>query len=452
MKTPVPPPAPLAELRKSLVAGRTDSRHLLAVLSSPGIAEDMDYHPWEWFFRNEPPAGVSREEWWYAVRSARASSARPLPLALKNGRPLSFNLPDPLLRLNDWITARACGQIEIPEPVANATTRHRYLVSSLIEESMTSSQLEGAATSRVDAKRMLRERRDPKDRSEQMILNNFLAMKRITELKNEMLTPGLICEIHRRVTLKTLDDPSEAGRIQGSDDSRVRVVGDLGEEQILHVPPSAYELPERMEALCAFANATSSEEEGPYIPPLIRAITLHFMMGYDHYFADGNGRTARAVFYWSMLNQGYFLTEFLSISRLLLKAPARYARSFLYTEQDEGDLTYFLLDQARVLQRAIHELDAFLERKTDSLKTIGVKLRASGLNHRQIALLEAFARDPGASTTVSEHQRTHGVSNQTSRNDLQGLESSGYIRHVKRGKTVVWFPDDDLAEKIEAGI
>ena len=82
-----------------------------------------------------------------------------------------------------------------------------------------------------------------------------------------------------------------------------------------------------MAALCAFANSTAADE-GPYMPPLLRAITLHFMMGYDHYFADGNGRTSRAVFYWSMLRQGFFLAEFLSISRLLRRAQARYAHSF----------------------------------------------------------------------------------------------------------------------------
>jgi Fic family protein len=63
------------------------------------------------------------------------------------------------------------------------------------------------------------------------------------------------------------------------------------------------------------------------------------MLGYEHPFEDGNGRTARALFYWSMLNQGFWLTEFLTVSKILRKAPAKYARSFLYTEQDSNDLT-----------------------------------------------------------------------------------------------------------------
>ncbi len=451
MKVPISPPAPLADMRRILIGGNTDTRHLVDVITSRTLAEDPLYHPWEWFFRHEPPEGFTREEWWVAVRSARAATARPLPLRLTNGQALTFNLPDPLLRLVDEISARARGQIELPEPVVNTATRNRYLVRSLIEESMTSSQLEGAATSRIDAKKMLRENRKPRDRSERMIVNNFLAMKRITELRNESLTPELVCEIHRRVTDGTIDDPAEAGRIQRPGDSRVQIVGDASDEQILHIPPPAAELPKRLEELCAFANTSSNNEDGPYVPPLVRSITLHFMMGHDHYFADGNGRTARAVFYWSMLNQGFFLTEYLSISRLLLKAPARYARSFLYTEQDEGDLTHFLLEQARIVERAITDLDGYLARKARELKQFGSKLRTLGLNHRQIALLEAFVRDPGAITTVAEHQRTHGVSNQTARTDLQDLHERGYLHVVKSGKTFMWYPGDDIATRIDSG-
>lgn len=59
---------------------------------------------------------------------------------------------------------------------------------------------------------------------------------------------------------------------------------------------------------------------------------MHFMLSYDHPFVDGNGRTARILFYWSMLSQDYWLAEFLPISRLLKMAPSQYARSFIYTE------------------------------------------------------------------------------------------------------------------------
>ena len=199
-----------------------------------------------------------------------------------------------------------------------------------------------------------------------MILNNYQAMQRIIDLKDEALTPELVSEIHRRVTAGTLDDPADAGRIQRPGDERVRIYGTDGQDQVLHVPPPAGELPERMQVLCTFANDDGAGSD-TYLPPLLRALTIHFMMGHDHYFADGNGRTSRAVFYWSMLHQGFFLTEFLSISRLLRKAPAQYARSFLLTEQAGGDLTYFFLDQARVVVKAINELETYLASASSSV-------------------------------------------------------------------------------------
>lgn len=186
------------------------------------------------------------------------------------------------------------------------------------------------------------------------------------------------------------------------------------------------------------------------MPPLLRAITLHFMMGYDHNFADGNGRTSRAVFYWSMLHQGFFLTEFLSISRLLRRAPAQYARSFLLTETDEGDLTHFFLAQARVVTRAIDDLHAYLARKTGQLREAALLLRGLGLNHRQVEVIEASLRDPASSTTVEAHRLAHGVVPQTARTDLQDLEARGLLTSAKQGRRVVWFPAPDLARRVSA--
>ena len=178
-------------------------------------------------------------------------------------------------------------------------------MSQLIDEAITSSQMEGASTTRKVARDMIRSGRQPRDRSERMILNNFRAMQRIGEVRQEKLTIDLVCEIHRIVTEGTLDNPSAAGRFQRSEDDRVSI---WDGNEVLHSPPPAELLPARIQRLCDFANG---ETGSGYLPPVLRALTLHFMVGYEHPFEDGNGRTARALFYWSMLNQGYWLTEYL---------------------------------------------------------------------------------------------------------------------------------------------
>ena len=274
-------------------------------------------------------------------------------------------------------------------------------------------------------------------------------MLQVRELKDQALTPQMVLDIHAVVTEGTLDDPADAGRIQQPGEERIRIYGDETDDHVLHVPPPAEQLPERLRRLCDFANGVGDFAD-QYVPPLVRSIIVHFMMGYDHYFADGNGRTSRAVFYWSMLRQGFFLAEFLSISRLLRRVPARYARSFLYTEDDDGDLTYFYLEQARMIVRAIDDLDKYLTRKTAELRDANRFLRGRGLNHRQVAVIERFLRDPGATATVADHQARHNVVAQTARTDLQDLERRGYLASAKQGRRVVWFPAEDLARRLGA--
>ena len=235
------------------------------------------------------------------------------------------------------------------------------MLRSLIEESITSSQLEGAHTTREVAKKMIQEGRDPRDRGERMILNNYRTMQHILDVKDGELTPKLVREIHRMVTDGTLSDPESAGRFRRPD-QRITVSDTRGED--LHVPPPAEELPARMEQMCAFANGLTPDK---FIHPVIRSMILHFWLAYDHPFVDGNGRTARALFYWSMLKYGYGLFEFLSISRILLKAPAQYGRAFLHTETDDNDLTYFLIYHADVIRKAISELHEYIARRTSEL-------------------------------------------------------------------------------------
>jgi Fic family protein len=447
MKKPMPPP-PIDEILKRL--GEEGNQRLIAVLSHVRDAQFDQYLPWDKLRFKAPPEGLSHEEWWVTLKLARTSSSRRLPLFTADGTPFSYTLPDDILRMTEEISRRASGVIALPEPVTNPATRDRYVVNSLIEEAIRSSQLEGASTSRKVAKEMIRSGRRPRDRSERMILNNYNAMRRVVELRDVDLTPELICEIHRIVTDGTLDDLEAAGRIQShvNPADRVAVWGwGFGGEEEIHTPPPAEQLQGRMVNLCHFAN---SLDQKPWMQPVLRSLTLHFMMGYDHYFEDGNGRTARIIFYWSMLKHGYWLTEFLSISNILAGAPTKYARSYLDTEQDGGDLTYFFIYHLRVVIRAIDELDKYLARKVKELRETRVLLSAvpGEYNHRQLALLELAIKDPSAIFTIESHARSHRVSNETSRNDLRDLESRSLLRQSKSGKKFIWRPAENLASVI----
>jgi Fic family protein len=445
MRIPQPPPV-LDDVADRLAGpnGAALVRHAFS-----GTAGGARYLPWDELRNRKPPEGLTHKEWWVLVKLARTGMRRTLPLTGKDGQPFSYALPDEVLRGIESVDKHTSGRIEVPDPVLpDAPFRERYVISSLIEEAITSSQLEGAATTRKVAKEMLETGRRPRTRDERMILNNYLGMLRVRELRGLPISPALVCELHGIVTDGTLDDAADSGRLQLPGDVRVVVSDSYG--TVVHEPPPATELPARLERLCDFLNG---DPDGAYVPPVVRAIIGHFMLAYDHPFADGNGRTARLLFYWAMLRQDYWLAEFLPISRLLRKAPAQYGRSFLHCEQDEGDLTYFVLYQLGIVQRAIKDLHEYLGRKADETQRLrqALKSKSVDLNYRQVALLEHAIKNPDAVFTVTSHGRSHNVVPQTARADLQGLERRGFLVRTTSNRAYSWSPANDMASRLGVG-
>jgi Fic family protein len=373
---------------------------------------------------------------------------RRLELVDKGGEPFKYSLPDLLLRSLHHVDQHCSGEVAMDEVVT--TDRHarsRYLVNSLMEEAIRSSQLEGATTSRQAAKELLKSGREPKDRSERMILNNFRALQFMREGMGDTLTPSSVLELHRIVTDGTLDNPSAAGRVQQPGEERVAVY-DRDDGRRIHVPPPAEELPERLKRLCDFANEDESSEQ--FVHPVIRAILLHFCLAYDHPFEDGNGRTARILFFWSMREQGYWLVEYLPISKILREAPSQYERAFLETETDEGDTTYFLIHQLRVIERAIGELHDYLRRKMGEIKEVeGLIHDGDGFNHRQLALLSDALRHPGRNYSFRGHAETHRVTHETARSDLSRLADRGLLARRKVGREYAFESPPDLASRLK---
>jgi Fic family protein len=438
-RKPQAPPAIEALLQEA--GGVSDLLALVDLMREPQGA--ASYLHWDELRHRPPPEGLTIRQWWLVQKLARRGT--PLPLLGTNGRPFTFCQPSLLLKGLQDIDMTAGGNVLAPEAVTNPHPRDRHLISTLMEEAITSSQMEGAATTRDVARDMIRSGRPPRDRSERMILNNYRTMQRIRELREEPLTPALVQELHRMVTLEALDAADAAGRLRAPG---VEVVVDDLYGTVFHVPPPAEQLPERMERMCAFANGSTPEE---FLHPVVRAITLHFWLAYDHPFVDGNGRTARALFYWSMLHQKYGLFEFISISSIIHKARGQYELSFLHTETDDNDLTYFLLAQVKVIQQAIASLHRYLERKAQEISTLQRRLQGlEGLNHRQMALLRHALRHPGFRYTVGSHQASHGVSNQTARTDLQKLAAQDLLLPMRQGRREEFSVPTDLARRLPA--
>ena len=423
---------------------------LPAVLVQHPVHPTVDgrYPHWDTLRRLDPPGDLSSEEWWTGIKLSRSGLFRQIPLCDARGRPFRFMLPDPVQEALHRIDSRATGRIGVADTVVNRQTRDRFIVDSLIDEAITSSQLEGASTTQAAATRMIRSGRRPRDRSERMILNNYRAMEAIRTMRESPLTADAVLALHVTLTADTLRDPAAAGRLQRPEDDRVEVCD--ADDQVLYHPPPAEQLPERLDQMVQFANRDA--EDGAFMHPVVRAILLHFWLAFDHPFEDGNGRTARALFYWAMLRHGYRPFEFVSISRFLKKAPAQYARAFLHTETDGNDLTYFIVHQVDVIRRAVDDLDAYLETKVRQVQRVERMLRRStDLNHRQLALVAHAVRHPDAEYTTRSHQTSHNVAYATARADLFRLAELGLLDQRRIGRrTHVFSTPPDLETRLES--
>jgi len=349
-----------------------------------------------------------------------------------------------------WLDMHAAGAMTGEPYLADAAVRRRYLMRNLVEEAISSSQLEGASTTTVDAKAMIASGRAPNSLDERMIFNNYRAMQRVREIRNEPMSLDLVFELHRIVTHDTLEQDDMAGRFRNAP----VYVSDRRRSETVHEPPPSSELHDRMQELFDFANREPTKPH-EFTHPLIRAIALHFMIGWIHPFVDGNGRTARALFYWSMSRSNYWLVEYLSISAALKKAPIKYMHAYVKTESDGNDLTYFVDHQLGVLEDSIARLHRWIERRTGETRATLALLEGESelrgiLNLRQSLLLRHALDHPDETFTIVGHMARHQVTHQTARKDLMQLSDElELLVRYKSGRQFHFRTPTDLNERIE---
>lgn len=309
--------------------------------------------------------------------------------------------------------------------------KSEYLRNSLLEEAIASSQIEGAATTTKVAWDMLKSGRKPRDESEQMIFNNLRGIRFIDEEINNELDFKLIIEVHRIMTANT-----SAESCAGSFRKEMIYVQDHVDGEIAHTPPEHKYVDALMQELCDFIN-----KDEDFIHPIIKASILHFMIGFIHPFKDGNGRTARALFYWYLLKKGYTLIKNISISRAILDSRIQYDKSFLKTEHDDNDLTYFINYSIKSLRVAFESLVRYRDKKKKEREQSGLiayKLIEKGLHKRQADLVGYLYTKESARVNISSYAEKHDVVRQTARKDLNELEKLNLIEEEKEGRNVLF--------------
>ena len=407
---------------------KKDSEIISALWSSSELQEVLtrisdDYLYWD-KVKHLAPKDMTAEHLWQAVKLQRKTELQ----RVKFGKyTFSFNVTTIMQSLLHDFDLNMGGSLSADGIIPN-NDKQIYLVSSIMEEAIASSQMEGASTTRKVAKDMLRKKLSPMNKSQQMILNNYHTIQQLNEQKDKVLTMDVLLEIHQNISEHTLDNPADEGRLRNTDDIYVM---DAINGEIAHTPPSYTEIDSILQDVFTFANEDNPKR---FIHPIVKGIILHFMIAWIHPFVDGNGRTARSLVYWYLLKKGYWLTEYLSISRIIYKNKKRYERMFLYTEADDKDMTYFILYNLQVMKKAYEDLKLYLARKQEERKSILMYNDIDGINARQMGILRLLDEAPSSILLPQEVASRFGVSERTARNDLQTLTDMGKLKKVAINK------------------
>lgn len=419
---------------------------LVAYLLNPAITAAIgqvnnEYFYWTEMRRRPLPAEADAVILWQVARQLRRQSA--WHLTWKSGPEqwqFSYNLPKSLQQMLYTLDAQLGGERRAVQALLSGAERQSLLVNARMEEAIASSQMEGASTTREAAKELLRTRRKPLNKSERMIVNNYQTMRHLQEIIHRPMSIEGLLEIQAFVTRGTLDAPQQEGQLRTNDN--ISVVDHITSE-VVHYPPGHLHVPFLLAQLCKLANASDSTHH-----PLVTGCLLHFLVGFIHPFADGNGRTARALFYWYLLRRNYWLVEYMPLSRIIKRSAVQYGRAYLFAEADGNDITYFIKYHLQVLTQAYADLQAHLVRQRQQVSQTR-QLLLTGLNERQIQMIQWVRERAETTLTIRDAQHRFNVVYQTARTDLMGLEAAGLLESRRVGKMkLMYFRAEDLESRL----
>ncbi|MCK4608407.1 MAG: Fic family protein [Gammaproteobacteria bacterium] len=407
-----------------------------------------EYLYWDKVRYKEPsPNGFTKEALWMVVKMRRTFNQIKSVIKDKNGSFFVWSKLDYFEEFFHELDMNTGGELFLEKGRLNKTNKQKLIARGLMEEAIASSQLEGAATSRRVAKKMLQERRKPTNHSEQMILNNYLSMQAIEgKYKNKKMSLDLILELHSLITEGTVDSENEPPRLRKKGEP-VYITNNAGGPIYYEAPDEVF-VKKEIIRLIDFAN--DELDEGMFVHPVIKAIMLHFWIGYLHPFTDGNGRLARLLFYWYLIRNGYWAFAYLPISKVIKKSPKQYIMAYVYSEQDDNDLSYFLDYNISKLKIAIRDFKDYLAKQM----SCNVKMKQKseiqyGLNIRQIQLLQYFYGNSEERTTLKVHMSINQVAKMTAIKDLKDLVIKDFLVANKQGRNVYYYGTEKIKELFE---
>lgn len=311
----------------------------------------------------------------------------------------------------------------------NATFKQDFLLDSKIEEAITSAIYEGAHSTRAQAEQLIASGKRPANKDEWMLLNNFRAMKWVQENTDRPFTKDVVLHLHKIVTENTLegDDANFSGKFRNN-----KVwIGD--HEGIEHTKID--------DAIEELIELTTNNRR--YFHPIIKGILVHYFIGFIHPFFDGNGRTARALFYFKAKRNKLDYVELLSVSAYLKEHGRQYEKAFEKVVHNENDVTYFIdfcLDSMISALKQVSRKVAYLLNMNDLKERFGLSIH-------QVGLIQRMALHKFRTIDIETYADQISKSREFARQELKQLFDLELVTELKVGKKLVYKVN---AEKLKA--
>jgi Fic family protein len=422
--------------------GYLTSELIKKIINSQELTEclkhfEEEYVYWEKFRFYPLPKGISSEQAWSYLKLSRRTIQQNSPIQDVNGDLFRYSVTKVMYQFLSFIDSNTSGFLASDLSRPTSVQKSQLIVSGLTEEAIASSQLEGANTSRKVAKEMLLNQRKARNRDEQMIINNYQVMQRLQEWKNIPLSIDILLTMQKNLTSQTMDREVDSGRFRLDADEIV--VADSLTGDIVYSPPAEKRYKKELDRFIQYAN--TDEKDTDFVHHVIKGIILHFWLAYLHPFVDGNGRTARAIFYWYMLRKNYWLFQYLSVSRIIKQSKTGYDNAFLYSEYDENDLTYFLYYNLQSIVKSIKSFEVHYREKIEKgrmLEKLSGNIKI--YNERQISLLHYFNENKEAHMDIAIYKAKNNIAYETARTDLSLLVDNGLVERVQVSNKFVFIP------------
>jgi Fic family protein len=289
-----------------------------------------------------------------------------------------------------------------------------FILDAAVEEAITSAIYEGANTTRAQARQFMAEKRSPANKAEQMLANNYAALEWLRNHLEQEVSRDLILKVHAIVTQNTME---------GDD---VHYSGKFRDDVVFVGPHEGVKHGKIEKAIDEAIQETTKNER--FIHPLIRGILLHYLIAYIHPFFDGNGRTARTMFYFKAMRNGLNFVE------LLKEYGKRYERSFENAVEHEGDMTYFVDFALDSLLAAL----TLVEEKVTYLQKLWKLAEKYGLTEHQILLLQRLALNKFRRMGIEEYAETTQRSHEMARLELKSLLKLEFLQESKLGRKLYY--------------